>query len=574
MTVLPATTVLAWDGPQARAYLARMRRADLRPERIVVLVEDPIAKRRARPATVQQPAYLRAAERAQDRSRNFHPRRIRKRHPDLVRAIARPMAGVVEDPMGFYAEMYDRFSYDAFADQVVRVGANSYRDPSVVEALRACGGGTVVFTGGGILPPAVFEVPDIALVHVHTGLLPYVRGADVLLWSTLVRGRPGISAFLMTPGLDDGPVLATREVEPLRVELTAAERPDDDTLYRALFSFVDPVLRADLLVADVLQGGALDRAAGEPQDLDRGITYHFMHPEVRRRALAEVFVGARAAGSATPTGSRIGAPGAYQRYYEKLSSVAPLRFAFDASRAASPLRAVSIRNRQQDYAALASDPQRLALHRALNAELAVQAAEWPSYDYGEGYFYQSSDELGITGLRDTTGRVEAFGLLDLVRDKTVLEIGCNTGFLTAAIAPAAAAVTAFELNPHLIAIARLAAAHLALDNVELLVAAFEDLSGPRTYEVVLSFANHHTYDGNTRQSLEDYFARCHAFTAPDGLLVFESHPPPLEGSGFGGTAAIIDRYFRVDRSEMHEYGTFLDRDRRFLVGVRREEPTG
>ena len=36
------------------------------------------------------------------------------------------------------------------------------------------------------------------------------------------------------------------------------------------------------------------------------------------------------------------------------------------------------------------------------------------------------------------------------------------------------------------------------------------------------------------------------------------------------TVEIIERYFELDRSEIHRYGTFLDQDRRFLVGTRRE----
>ena len=39
--VLPIT-VLAWEGPQARAYLARLARDELRPERIVLMVRDPL----------------------------------------------------------------------------------------------------------------------------------------------------------------------------------------------------------------------------------------------------------------------------------------------------------------------------------------------------------------------------------------------------------------------------------------------------------------------------------------------------------------------------------------------------
>ena len=151
----------------------------------------------------------------------------------------------------------------------------------------------------------------------------------------------------------------------------------------------------------------------------------------------------------------------------------------------------------------------------------------------------------------------------------MLEIGCNTGFLTLAIAPQAARVVAFELNPYLIEIAKLGAGYLHVDNVEFESVSFEDFETDETFDDVLSFANHHTYDGNTHQSLEEYFARCHALTKPGGRLIFESHPPEIEGSRFGETVKLIERYYDIERNEVHEYGTFLDQNRRFIVGTRR-----
>jgi SAM-dependent methyltransferase len=261
----------------------------------------------------------------------------------------------------------------------------------------------------------------------------------------------------------------------------------------------------------------------------------------------------------------------YRPYYEKLSPVAPLRFAIDAVRTKEPERALGIRNRQRDYAGLQRHPELLPVHRALHEQLIAQSREWPTYDYGEGYWYQSSAELGITGLRDTAARVDAFGLRELVRDRTVLEIGSNSGFLSLAIAPAAQRVVAFEINPFLVEAGRIGARHLGIGNVEFLVSSFEDLpdTGER-FDDVLSFANHHTYDGNTRQGLEEYFARCHARLRPGGRLVFESHPPALEGRDFGRTVELIERWFTIERSEVHRYGTHLDRDRRFIVARTRD----
>lgn len=567
--VVPVT-VLAWEGPQARAYLARLAREGLAPERIVLMVRDPLdGKIRSLPGAESEIA-VRLGARAQDRAHNYHPYRIRKRNPALVAAIARGLAPLVDEPEELYATMFDGFRYEAFSDEVIRVGASSYSDPRLLSVLRAIAPATVIFSGGGIVPRAVFDIDGLAIVHVHTGLLPYVRGADVLLWSQLVRGRPGVSAFLMTPGLDDGDVLATWEPEPIAIDLGTMERPDDDMLYRSVFSFVDPLLRAELLVRDVLAPAADARhLAATPQDLRAGITFHFMHPTVRGRALAQLFVSPRAEAPALASSTPM--LEGYAKYYEKPSPVAPLRFAADAVRTKQPLRALGIRNRQRDYAALGGDARRLALHRALHAQLVGQSREWGTYDYGEAYWYQSSTELGVTGLRDTTARVEAFGLRELVRDRTVLEIGSNSGFLSLAIAGAAARVVAFEINPFLIEAGRVGAEYLGIDTVEFLVSSFEEFpdTGER-FDDVLSFANHHTYDGNTHQGLEEYFERCHHFLRPGGRLIFESHPPALEGRDFAKTVTIIEERFVIERSEVHRYGTFLDQDRRFIVATRRE----
>src|SRR5215207_1255153 len=114
-------TLLAWEGPQARAYLVRMRRSGLRPERVILMVGDPAAAKRGRPAN---PRPGGRAQRVQDKSHNFYPYAIRKDSPGLVEAIGASMAAIVDDPMAFYAEMYDDFSYADFTPEFERLGAN------------------------------------------------------------------------------------------------------------------------------------------------------------------------------------------------------------------------------------------------------------------------------------------------------------------------------------------------------------------------------------------------------------------------------------------------------------------
>ncbi len=261
----------------------------------------------------------------------------------------------------------------------------------------------------------------------------------------------------------------------------------------------------------------------------------------------------------------------YQGFYERPGLTAVLRIFLDTFRAKSSLRQMALLNRSRDYLGARRIPELLTLHGNFNRELVMQQEEWKSYDYGQGWFYQSSRQLGITGLRDTAARVEAYGLNQLLEGCSVLEVGCNSGFLSLAIANCAKHVSAFDLNPHLVAIALRGQEYLQQKNVAFSVAGFEEYKSEKQFDAVISFANHHTYDQNTKQSVDDYFSRCHAFTRPGGRLLFESHPPEIDGAQFGYVLAALERYFLIERSDTHQYGTFLDRNRIFIIASRRDE---
>ncbi len=256
----------------------------------------------------------------------------------------------------------------------------------------------------------------------------------------------------------------------------------------------------------------------------------------------------------------------HARYYESFSLFGALVLLKDAllDRKQSSL------NRVKDYFRLQESAGLLELHRELNRILLRAAREWQSYDYGDGYHYQSLDAIGVTGLRDTAGRVASMRLDERLAGRSVLEIGCNTGFLSLSIAEIASRVIAFDINPHLIEIARLAAGHLGRDNVELQVSSFEDFAPYEQFDAVLSFANHSTYDGNTRQSIGEFFDKCSATTRPGGLLLFESHPPEHEGDGLEGVCALIGERFRIEERRVLEYGNYADRGRTFIVAGKPE----
>jgi hypothetical protein len=95
----------------------------------------------------------------------------------------------------------------------------------------------------------------------------------------------------MAAGIDTGPVIDVHDFPSLAFKLPSGDRPDDQTLYRAIFSYFDPVLRSEMLMKVLNESGNLDSVATIEQDLAQGINYHFMHEDLRREALARLFVG-------------------------------------------------------------------------------------------------------------------------------------------------------------------------------------------------------------------------------------------------------------------------------------------
>ena len=284
-------TVLIHDGPMARAYLGRLRRAGLRPRRAILMVrshehssDKPIGRLLPRPLRQWY------CEQAQQISNNFWPRKIRSAFPWLVDAMASELRRLGTHAPDLISDVVGRFDYQTSADQFERVYVRTLEDQRLLDQLSSAGPRYVLFTGGGIVPAPLLSLPKVRFLHVHPGYLPHIRGADGLLWSMLVRGRPGMSCFNMAPGIDTGDVVAADDFPPLRFNISGRDRPDDKTLYRAIFSFYDPVLRAEFLVRTLEScDGDPVNLSSTPQDDSSSVTYHFMHEALRRIVLKDLF---------------------------------------------------------------------------------------------------------------------------------------------------------------------------------------------------------------------------------------------------------------------------------------------
>ncbi|OHA20371.1 MAG: hypothetical protein A2849_01175 [Candidatus Taylorbacteria bacterium RIFCSPHIGHO2_01_FULL_51_15] len=243
-------------------------------------------------------------------------------------------------------------------------------------------------------------------------------------------------------------------------------------------------------------------------------------------------------------------------------------FAKDALFSRGSTKRISLINRLRDYVGLRDAPTLFSLHRKMSERLFFDRT-WQSHDYGEGYFYQSFDRIGVRGLRDTKARVEAMGLRDLLRGKHVIDIGSNAGFLSLSLADVAKEVVGLENNPDLVAVGNLARDYLRVHNVTFVTSSFEDFTTSKVADVILSFANHSTYDGNTKQSVEEYFEKCKRLLHPGGLLIFESHHPTYESpEALQHVVLVIERLFHIRERKVLMAGTFFDRGRTYIVAER------
>ena len=87
----------------------------------------------------------------------------------------------------------------------------------------------------------------------------------------------------------------------------------------------------------------------------------------------------------------------------------------------------------------------------------------------------------------------------IVKHKTVLEIGCNSGFIACSIASNTKFIVAFDIMEDLIKLANEVKAYKNIKNIIFYKSSFENLNIKKKFDVILSFANHSTYDNQTKQ---------------------------------------------------------------------------
>ena len=168
-------------------------------------------------------------------------------------------------------------------------------------------------------------------------------------------------------------------------------------------------------------------------------------------------------------------------------------------------------------------------HRNLRNQIINILKNDNEYDYGNGYLYQSFDKVTLRGLRNTKFRIKELKINEFTNNKKILDIGCNTGFLSMSIKPDYNKLVAIDHHQISINIANLVKDYLGMNKVHFLHGDFNKFLFDDTFDLIFSLANHHTEDKGITDT-DSYFKKINQLLNEKGILIVESHHPKIEKS--------------------------------------------
>jgi hypothetical protein len=286
--VLPIT-VLFYEGPIARAYLETIHNLGLRPQRIINLVsEKDVATGKPIGQWLPQMLRKRYAYGVQRQKIHFWPNKLRRSHSGFVNTIQKSVSSCFSFPEEAIRGACDLKPLAFYGDAIENVLIDSLSDDRLLKYLNDFPSEVILFTGGGIVPRKILGIEGTRFLHIHPGYLPYIRGADCTLWSHLINDHFSASCFFMAPGIDTGDIVFPSWLPKLRLP-EYRDKLDSATYYRAVFSFIDPWVRAYVLRRVLLDQNSFNDMEAVSQKEEDGVTFHFMSPPLKEASLGSLF---------------------------------------------------------------------------------------------------------------------------------------------------------------------------------------------------------------------------------------------------------------------------------------------
>ena len=131
--------------------------------------------------------------------------------------------------------------------------------------------------GGQIVGKSVLEISG-KIIHIHAGYLPKYRGSTTIFYSLLKERKVGVSAFLLTEKLDEGPILLKREYEIGGEPFKLTQDFDDMMRAKLLFELIAGLKNNEVFPKPRFQQGA-------------SLSYYVIHPLLKHLSILSVDQG-------------------------------------------------------------------------------------------------------------------------------------------------------------------------------------------------------------------------------------------------------------------------------------------
>ena len=177
---------------------------------------------------------------------------------------------------------------ESYANEVYKLTFDGFKDPRFIGAIKEAPSKLILYTGGGIIPKIIFDDTDAKLLHIHPGYLPDIKGADCFYWSYALTGRPSATCFIMNSGIDTGAIINAKFLPRLDLSNSIAGL-DQQMIYRLIYSFADPWIRASVLRDTISNTNNFQNVEAIEQDVSEGTTFHFMHAELKYQVVKSRF---------------------------------------------------------------------------------------------------------------------------------------------------------------------------------------------------------------------------------------------------------------------------------------------
>lgn len=185
-----------------------------------------------------------------------------------------------------------------------------------------------------------------------------------------------------------------------------------------------------------------------------------------------------------------------------------------------------------------------------------------SHAFGGNGFYQSFPKLGIKGTRNTAIRIEKYGLNDYVKpESTVLDIGCNIGFLDIEISGKVKSILGLEYSETLVEIGNETAKAIGTENVKFISGDYNEWQKQNTlsFDIIFSFAVHAWL--NVRPEI--YANQIVDMLNVNGIVIFESQQLSTDKMFSAFVEALVSEKLQVLKDEIiNDDG---ETDRKFIV---------